>query len=82
MIEYTKKLHKRLINIETISELIKNVSRIIFIFSPVILIIIAIGASMKLELLKSLDYLGIMTVYFIKDLFLYILSGLYRNLKT
>ena len=30
MIEYTKKMHKRIINIETISELLKDVSTLFY----------------------------------------------------
>ena len=70
MIEYTQKMHKRIINIETISELLKDVSAILFIFSPVTIFVI--GISMNTELFKRF-----MAVYFITDLFLYILSGLY-----
>lgn len=70
MKEYTKKLHKRIINIETISELLKDVSIILLIFSPVTIFVI--GFSMNTELFKRF-----MAVYFITDLFLYILSGLY-----
>ena len=70
MIEYTKKMHKRIINIETISELLKNVSTILFVFSPVTIFVLRI--SMNTELFKRF-----MAVYFITDLFLYILSGLY-----
>ena len=70
MIEYTKKMHKRIINIETISELLKDVSTILFVFSPVTIFVL--GISMNTELFKRF-----MAVYFITDLFLYILSGLY-----
>ena len=70
MKEYTQKLHKRIINIGTISELIKDASTILFIFSPVTIFVI--GISMNTELFKRF-----MAVYFITDLFLYILSGLY-----
>ena len=70
MKEYTKKMHKRIINIVTISELLKDVSIILFIFSPVPIFVI--GNSMNTELFKRF-----MAVYFITDLFLYILSGLY-----
>lgn len=70
MIEYTKKMHKRIINIETISELLKDVSTILFVFSPVTIFVL--GISMNTELFKRF-----IAVYFITDLFLYILSGLY-----
>lgn len=75
MIEYTKKLHKRLINIETISDNLKVASIIMFIFSFVIAIIL--GISLNLELLKPLECFGIITVYIMTIFFLYILSGLY-----
>lgn len=75
MIEYTKKLHKRLINIEKISDNLKVASIIMFIFSFVIAIIL--GISLNLELLKPLECFGIITVYIMTIFFLYILSGLY-----
>lgn len=75
MIEYTRKLHERLINIETISENLKIACIIMFIFGFVITIILSI--SLNLELLKPLEYFGIMTVYIMTIFFLYILSVLY-----
>lgn len=63
-------MHKRIINIETISELLKDVSTILFVFSPVTIFVL--GISMNTELFKRF-----IAVYFITDLFLYILSGLY-----
>lgn len=75
MIEYTKKLHKRLINIETISDNLKVACIIMFIFGFVIAIIL--GISLNLELLKPLECFGIITVYIMTIFFLYILSELY-----
>lgn len=75
MIEYTRKLHKRLINIETISDNLKIACVIMFVFGFVIAIIL--GISLNLELLKPLEYFGIMTVYIMTIFFLYILSVLY-----
>lgn len=70
MMEYTKKLHKRLINIETISDNLKVISLTLISFSPAIIFVI--GILMNNELLKRF-----IAVYFITDLFLYILSRLY-----
>lgn len=70
MIKYTKKMHKRIINIGTISELLKDVSTILLIFSPVTIFVI--GFSMNTELFKKF-----IAVYFMTVFFIYILSGLY-----
>ena len=70
MMGYTKKLHKRLINIETISDNLKVISLTLISFSPAIIFVI--GILMNNELLKRF-----IAVYFITDLFLYILSRLY-----
>lgn len=75
MIEYTRKLHERLINIETISDNLKIACIIMFVSGFVIAIILSI--SLNLELLKPLEYFGIMTVYIMTIFFLYILSVLY-----
>ncbi len=75
MKKYTQKLHKRLINIETISDNLKVACITMFIFGFVIAIIL--GISLNLELLKPLECLGIITVYLITIFFLYIFSELY-----
>ena len=75
MIEYNRKIHERLINIETISDNLKIACVIMFIFGFVIAIIL--GIALNLELLKPLECFGIITVYIMAIFFLYILSGLY-----
>lgn len=70
MMEYNRKIHKRIINIETISENLKIISLILFFFSPAIIFVI--GILMNTELFKRF-----IAVYFITVFFIYILSELY-----